>query len=81
MWLTFQPLASKRVIYWNRIHHYHPSRLAEEHGFDAVNLDVDYALAHGPDKVLELMDKHGLQPAAFRFPIKLTDEADFIGEG
>ena len=27
------------------------------------------------------MKKHGLQPAAFRFPVKLTDEADFIGDG
>ena len=51
-------------------------RLAQEHGFDAVNLDVEYALTHGPEKVVDLMARHGLQPAAFRFPVKLTDKAD-----
>ena len=56
-------------------------RLAQEYGFDAVNLDVDYVVAHGPEKVKDLLKVHGLQPAAFRFPIKLTDEADFIGDG
>ena len=46
-----------------------------------MNLDVDYAFAHGPAKVVELLEKHHLKPAAFRFPVKLTDEADFISEG
>ena len=69
-------LPGSHLLYNNTV-----PRLAQEHGFDAVNLDVEYALTHGPEKVVDLMARHGLQPAAFRFPVKLTDEADFIGEG
>ena len=50
--------------------------LAAAHGFDATNLHVDYLLEHGPQAVVALLEKHGLQPGAARFPIKLTDEAD-----
>ena len=50
--------------------------LAAAHGFDATNLHVDFLLEHGPQAVVALLEKHGLQPGAARFPIKLTDEAD-----
>ena len=43
---------------------------------DATNLHVDFLLEHGPQAVVALLEKHGLQPGAARFPIKLTDEAD-----
>ena len=46
-----------------------------------MNLDVDFAIAHGPEKVVDILKEHDLKPAAFRFPVKLTDEADFTSEG
>jgi sugar phosphate isomerase/epimerase len=49
--------------------------LAAKHGFDATNLHIEYLRAHGPDAVKALLAKHGLQPGATRFPVKLTDEA------
>merc|ERR1719347_1559597 len=56
-------------------------RLAAEHGYDAVNLDVDYCLKEGPQAVKNVMREAGVQPGAFRFPVRITDEADVIADG
>ena len=50
--------------------------LAAKHGFAATNLHVEYLHAHGPEAVRNLLSRHGLQPGAARFPIKLTDDAN-----
>ena len=55
--------------------------MAAKYGFDAVNLDVDFALKEGPEAVRQLLHENNLKPAAFRFPVKITDEAEFISEG
>jgi len=48
--------------------------LASAHGFDAVNLDMDYLRANGPRAVKECLEKYGLEPGCYRFPVQLTDE-------
>lgn len=53
----------------------HACALAKAHGFDATNLHAEYLHSHGPAAVQEMLEKHGLQPGAVRFPVKLTDEA------
>jgi len=45
-------------------------------GFDAVNLDVSFAQENGGAAVLALLEEHKLKAAAFRFPVKITDEGD-----
>ena len=49
-------------------------RLAMEHGFDAVNLDCEFLASEGSQAVQETLEAHRLQAAAFRFPVRLTDE-------
>ena len=49
--------------------------LAQKHGFAATNLHVHFLRSHGPAAVREMLDSHGLQAGALRFPVKLTDEA------
>lgn len=56
-------------------------RLASEHGYDAVNLDVDFCMKEGPSVVRKLLTDNGVRPGAFRFPVRITDEADVIGVG
>jgi len=50
--------------------------LAEQHGFDAVNLDVDFLKQFGPEAVKDVLKSHNLRPGAYRFPVRLTDESD-----
>mmetsp|Transcript_22060 Transcript_22060/g.56651 ORF Transcript_22060/g.56651 Transcript_22060/m.56651 type:complete len:368 (+) Transcript_22060:154-1257(+) len=50
--------------------------MAEKHGYDAVHLDVDFLLEHGPGRVRELLDAHGLEPGGWRFPCHLHDLSD-----
>ena len=54
----------------------HSCEVAQAAGYDAVNLDVDFALEHGPQAVTALLEEHDLTAAAFRFPVKITDEGD-----
>jgi len=50
--------------------------MAEKHGYDAVHLDVDFLLEHGPEAVRGLLQQHGLEPGGWRFPCHLHDLSD-----
>ena len=53
----------------------HSLRLAQAHRFDAVNLHANALDHHSSEEIRDMLRAHDLQPGAFCFPFRLTDEA------